>query len=138
MPDAVANSPKQSFLDSLARCQASGDFLHAFYGRFMASSEEIAEKFAETDFDRQTRLLARSLEITAHATAGDSTALRELNQLALTHDRNHYDIKPGWYAYWVDALVATAAEYDPEWSDELEDDWRRLLGYVTRHLSVRY
>ena len=56
-----------SFIASLKRCLARPEFMLDFYGRFMASSDEIREKFAETDFDRQTRVLADSLWVMAVA-----------------------------------------------------------------------
>ena len=46
-------SLKETFLHSLARCEAKHDFIPRFYKRFMASSEEVALKFRFTDFGRQ-------------------------------------------------------------------------------------
>lgn len=131
-------TPKDQFLASLARCQQSPEFLRLFYNRFMTSSEEIQHRFRLTDFDQQVLMLASSLRTSALAIGGDREGLMELNKLALSHDRYHHNAKPEWYDLWLDALVQTAAESDPEWSDDLAHVWRHELGYVIQHMRSRY
>lgn len=130
--------PRVQFLESLSRCQLSPRFLKRFYERFIDISPEIQERFRFTDFDRQVQMLSESLRLCASAIGGDRQGLVELNQRAQTHDRYHHNAKPEWYALWLDALVETAAESDPEWSDELDRTWRHELGYVIRHMQSRY
>jgi hemoglobin-like flavoprotein len=134
----AAEAPKDQFLASLARCQLAPAFLRRFYTRFMSSSEEICHRFRLTDFDRQVLMLAASLRTCALAIGGDREGLTELNTLALSHDRYHHNAKPEWYDLWLEALVQTAAETDPEWSDELDRVWRHELGYVIQHMRSRY
>lgn len=130
--------PKDIFLLSLQRCDAHGRFIDQFYDRFLASSPEIREKFRFTDFTRQRRMLRRSLELVAKATAGDPEGLRDLTERAATHSRSRLDISPAMYDSWMDALLATAAESDPEWTAPIESAWRHVLGIAVHHMTRRY
>ena len=49
------------FEASLKRCEARPDFFDTFYEKFLASSPEVASKFAHTDFGRQKAALRTSL-----------------------------------------------------------------------------
>lgn len=132
------STPRERFLASLRRCQAQDRFLHSFYERFLASSDEVKEKFRGTDFARQTRLLGRTLELSAAATRGEPGARRELAERALSHDRRHLDIRPDLYAVWLDTLILTAREHDPEWTDDTEGAWRHILRFVIDYMARRY
>lgn len=131
-------SPRDRFLESLGRCIDSGDFIATFYDRFLAADPEIREKFRDTDFDRQKRMLERSLLLSAGATTGDADALRELRERARTHDRNHLDIPPRLYELWRSSMTETAREFDHEWSPQIEDAWNRILGHIIRHMTMHY
>jgi hemoglobin-like flavoprotein len=136
--DLVDPGPKDIFLQSLKRCDLRGDFLEQFYERFIASSPDVRDKFVHTDLYRQRRMLRRSLELMARATAGDPEGLRELHDRAETHRRSKLDIAPPLYDLWLDALVSTAGESDPEWTPAIEDAWREILGIAIRHMTRRY
>ncbi len=131
-------TPRERFLASLARCSKSEDFLESFYNRFLASSEEVREKFKHTDFERQHRMLQRSLELCAGATTGEPEALRKLSDLATTHDSQHHDIRPELYDLWLDSMIETAAQFDSVWHDEIEQSWRRILGHLVEHMKRKY
>ena len=131
-------TPKDLFLQSVARCSASEDFIPAFYERFLGTSEEIKKKFRFTDFDQQHKMLLRSLELCAGVTSGDPESLREINERARTHDRDHLNIEPKLYDLWLDAIIATAREFDAKWDDSVEAAWQRILGYVIQHMIRRY
>ena len=65
-------------------------------------------------------MLLRSLQLCAEATAGDPDGLAELTARAETHSRANLDIKPELYGLWLDAVVETVRECDPEWTTEIE------------------
>ena len=114
--------------DSLERCNAGSGFLERFYELFMATSPEIREKFADTDFERQRKALRDSLFLMLSA-AGTTKGLahRELEKLARRHSRAQLDIKPEWYALWLDCLLEAVSEHDPEFSPEIDEAWRDSL-----------
>lgn len=128
------STPKECFLHSVQRCFESKAFLETFYERFMGSSEEIRMKFRFTDLDKQYQMLQRSLELCAGATEGHPESLRELNERAKTHDRDHLNIQPAMYESWMNTLVDTAGEFDPLWDEEIESAWRKTLGFVVDHM----
>ena len=132
-----AGSAKEIFLNSLNRCLESEAFIPTFYERFFSCSDEIREKFRNTNFDRQNRMLARSLRLAAGCIAGEPEALAELADRAETHDRDHLDVRPELYEFWLSAIVATAEEFDPRWRSETGEAWNSVLGYVVKHM-VRY
>lgn len=131
-------TPKEHFINSLHRCSSNDQFVPAFYERFLASSDEIREKFRFTSFERQYKMLQRSLELSAGATDGDSDALAELKERAETHNQHNLNIKPELYDIWLDTLVLTAQEYDSQWSDTVENAWRTILGFAVRRMIANY
>ena len=112
--------------------------MERFYDRFMASSPEVRNKFRGTDLTTQYRVLRRSLELCPAAAAGDQASLGELTTRARTHDRAHLDIRPALYDLWRQALLATAADSDPEWDEETEDVWREALEFALGLMKTHY
>lgn len=133
-----ALTPKDQFLQSLARCMENEKFIPAFYDRFLSTSEEIREKFRFTDFEQQNKMLLRSLRLAAGATAGESEALKELRERAKTHDQYHLNIEPPLYDIWLKAVIETVQEFDEKWDETVEDTWHTILGYVISYMVKRY
>lgn len=129
---------KEIFLQSLDRCSESENFIPSFYDRFLATSDEIREKFKDTDFDKQSQMLLHSLKLAAGATLGESFALREIRERAETHDRHHLDIAPRLYTFWLDSVIETASEYDSQWDETVEESWNTILGHVVKHMTKFY
>jgi len=129
-----------TFIASLKRCLARPEFMLDFYGRFMASSDEIREKFARTDFDRQTRVLADSLWVMTVAAQApkESPAWGDLPRLARLHSRGKLDIRPELYDSWLDCLVEAARQHDPLFSTELEEAWRKTLAVGIAYMRSKY
>jgi hemoglobin-like flavoprotein len=136
----MATSDSETFRASLSRCLADNAFLHDFYELFMAWSPEVREKFKNTEFPRQTRVLADSLFIMAVAAESkeDAIAWKELDRLAEGHSRKGLDIRPELYDGWLDCLIKAASEYDPQFSPGVEEAWRNALGPGIAHLRSRY
>ena len=136
----MATSDSDVFRASLKRCLADNQFLHGFYELLMASSPEVREKFKNTEFPRQTRVLADSLFIMAVAaeSKADAIAWKELDRLAERHSRTGLDIRPDLYGIWLDCLLKVAGRYDDEFSPEIEDAWRNSLAPGIAHLRSRY
>lgn len=122
-PDDIA-----TFNDSLVRCLRGGDFLERFYRLFLASSPEVAAKFAGTDFDRQKRMLRYSLYMMVMAAEGEDEAMEYLQRIAREHGRDGLGVTSEMYDQWLECLLESAAEHDPEWSEETERVWRTIMG----------
>jgi truncated hemoglobin YjbI len=120
-PEALA-----AFHASLARASADPRFLDVFYARFMASSPAIAAIFAGRDMARLKRKLGSSLHVMTLAIDGSPGADMYLDYLAKVHGR--FEITGPMYDGWLDALIETAAECDPEFTGELRAQWREVVG----------
>lgn len=131
-------SPKDCFLQSLGRCATHEGFIRTFYQRLIDSSDEIRQKFAQTDFDRQNELLLKSLNTIAGCIDGDQIAIHELARQATLHNRVHLNIKPQLYIFWQRSLVSTASEFDEQWNQEIELAWKQVLSYVINHMKSQY
>jgi hemoglobin-like flavoprotein len=131
-------TPKEVFFHSVKRCTASPDFIPAFYQRFLSSSDEVKRKFRFTDFEKQHKMLQRSLELCVGATAGEPEALAEMRYRATSHDREHLNIEPRFYESWLETIIATAKDFDEQWNDEVEAAWRTILGHVIGYMSRKY
>ena len=128
------------FVASLKRCLTVPDFLQRFYDRFMASSDEVQKKFSNTDFKTQNRVLAESLFVLAILPQGkpESPIWQEMARLAERHSHADLNIEPRLYDLWLDCLVATAKNCDPDFSPEIETAWRQTLSIGIDYMHKRY
>lgn len=117
--------PAQNVMLSYGRCCASPTFFDDFYQRFLASSPQVRKKFAHTDMAAQQRLLRHGiLNLVMVARGLPATRLRQLGE---SHSRARLDIGPELYASWVDCLLATLAQHDPDFDEALREEWRDVL-----------
>lgn len=123
---------------SYHRCRANESFLDRFYERFLAKSPAIAHKFRHTDFERQKLMLRESLISMLLFNQDVGTARQELERLAARHSRKQLDIAPYMYELWLDSLCETVAEHDPEYTPELEQEWRDAMKAGIKLLISRY
>jgi hemoglobin-like flavoprotein len=129
----------QKARDSLSRCNERPEFLERFYELFMASSPDIRKKFENTDFEVQKQVLRDSLFLMLSAAGTkEGYAHVQLEKLAKRHSHNDLGIKPEWYVLWLDTLLATVAEFDPDYSDEIAAAWRDSMKEGIELLAAGY
>ena len=128
----------EAYVGSLTRCLGIPAFLDRFYEVFLETSPEVAEKFKHTNFARQKVALGQSLYLMVMAAEGGDAAVSYLDRIAERHGRNALDIRPELYQVWLDALVATARELDPEFDDETEAVWREMIRPGIEIMQARY
>lgn len=111
------------FGESVGADASADPFFEAFYRRFL-DDPEIAELFRDTDMRRQAAMLRKSFFHLAgfYVTTSPSG---ELERMARVHHR--LGIGSELYDAWLESLVATAAEFDPEWEELTELAWRLAL-----------
>ena len=128
------------FRRSLHRCLGDPAFLQSFYEAFVGSSEEVREKFKNTDMKRQVRMLENSLYVLAVAVQGgvNSPARSDLPRIAERHSRRDLDIRPELYDLWLASLLETAKRYDPEFTPEIEAAWRDTLAAGIDYMRSHY
>jgi hemoglobin-like flavoprotein len=133
-----ATTVNELFLDSLERCTKSKKFIPTFYNRFISASDDISDKFRHTDFERQNRMLLRSLKLAALAADGHPEGLRDILERAVSHSRQHLNIEPRLYNFWRSALIETSRQFDDQWDDEIEVAWLTILEHVINQMIKHY
>ena len=136
----MASLSVETFLASLKRCLATPAFLESFYERFVGSSEEVREKFRNTDMKHQARVLEDSLYVVANAVLGEENSLARgaLPAVAERHSRRDLDIPPGLFDLWIECLVETARAHDPQFAPAVEVAWRETLTFGADNMRQRY
>lgn len=101
-------------------------FFRRFYENFLASSPRVREKFAETDMERQAAVLQKGLYhlISFYLTKNDNQYLLDI---ALSHGSDNYEIEADLYDLWLDALLKTVEELDPEYDRDLRLAWQIVM-----------
>lgn len=113
---------------SFLRCSKhDNEFFDAFYANLADHIPGVGAMFAETDMQKQNELVRDGIRSLIDYAAGDPDVARELEHLGKLHSQRHLGIQPSMYSGWVDALVQTVEEHDPQISDDLEAAWREVL-----------
>ena len=116
------------FNDSYERCLAKDDFIDRFYVRYVASNEIVAQKFANTDMEKQKKMLKASLlMIMALRLAEPEEAINYFRRIGVMHGRKHHDIGPEFYDLWLTCLMTAVEECDDQYSLEVDTAWREIL-----------
>lgn len=127
------------FNDSLARCLQGDRFFQRFYELFLASSEEVREKFSATDFRKQARMVKSSFYMLVEYLAlGWPECEAYLERIATGHSKRQRDIAPHLYDLWLECLLKAAKECDERYSPQVEAAWRYVMGAGIRFLKARY
>jgi len=127
------------FNDSLARCLRANQFFQRFYELFLASSAEVRDKFRNTDFGKQRRMLQTSFYVLVEYIAmGWPECQAYLERIAAAHSKQGRDIHPGLYDLWLDCLLRTVQACDEQYSTQVEAAWRYMMGAGIAFLKSRY
>lgn len=142
MPPASGTEPNKRdvelFNDSLERCTGGHRFLDRFYELFVASSAEVAAKFANTDFRIQKAAVKSSLYTIMSSIEQKPEGNVHLERIAARHSRNALDIGPHLYDQWLECLVQAVRECDPLFGEEVEQAWRRVMRVGIEFLKSKY
>ena len=129
------------FSNSLSRVEQEeaekGELIDCFYDRFLASSAAIGEKFAKTDMEHQKQMLRDSFKLVLSF----STRRRsdeELEHIARRHGRADLDISPLLYGDWINSLVESVAQLDPEFDRNVSTAWRIVMAPGIEFMKGHY
>jgi hemoglobin-like flavoprotein len=134
----IVKDVTREFNESLDRCLADEAFLDRFYHRLTSSSEEIAEKFRQTDLDRQKAALKTDLFVLLFAHEWNLAGDAYLQGVARRHSSKDLDVRPELYDVWIDCLLQTAADFDPSFGPQVGDAWRQVVGPGIAFLKTAY
>ena len=116
-------SYKRLFGEGVGIEDSADEFFSRFYEKFLRQAE-IATFFANIDMARQTTMLRRSLfQLTSLYVTDIVTP--ELRRIAEVHDK--LDFPTDYYDVWLDCLIETVRETDPECDSATETAWRLAL-----------
>jgi hemoglobin-like flavoprotein len=124
------------FNDSLERCISRPYFLDRFYQTLLRASPEAAEKLRHTDIKKQALMLKASLYMLM--LAGKPEAEAHLTRIASIHSRRGRDIRPELHDVWLDCLIETVREFDPQFDPQIEAAWRRKLRPGIEFIKSKY
>ena len=136
--DSIDQNRIAVFSTSLARCLADPAFITRFYDLFVDTSPEAAEKFRNTNFERQRRAMGTSLYVIVLALEQGEAAMSYLDRVARQHGRNELDIRPELYDAWLRCLIQSVEEYDPLFSEDVETVWREAMQFGIQYMRERY
>src|SRR3990172_1881595 len=124
--------------DSYGRCCAAPDFFACFYRNFFLACPAAKPLFAKTDFQRQHKLLQHAIGLLLVFPLHTPAAQSLLNRVADRHSRRDLGIEPGMYPAFVDSLIRTAGEHDPEFTADTEHAWRQTVAPGVAYMVSRY
>jgi hemoglobin-like flavoprotein len=126
---------------SFDRCTTVPDFLSGFYRRFFEVCPDAKPLFARTDFVRQTTLLRDAiglLLIAPFLSGGETQGPTLLSKVAERHSRRQLNIEPRLYPPFVESLLTTVKETDPEYSPAVEAAWRQAIAKGVDYMQSHY
>lgn len=124
--------------DSYERSLAAPDFVDAFYQRLFERCPEAKPRFAQTDFDRQKKLIHHAFGLLLSFPTGAEGEPTILTRLAERHSRRDLGIDPSFYPPFLESLVDTLRSYDPMFSPEVERAWRMTLSKGVAYMQSRF
>jgi hemoglobin-like flavoprotein len=107
-------------------------FADSFYDRFLARSEDVRKLFQGTDFPVQKRMFTLAILYVSSAYEKPRSG-RVLEQLARRH--RNVGVRPEMFDLWMDCLLETVREFDPEWDETVAETWRAVMAPGLRHLA---
>ncbi|REK16545.1 MAG: globin [Planctomycetota bacterium] len=132
------NAAFEAVLNSYHRCETAGGLFDTFYDVFFAKSPEIPPKFVQTDMERQKQDVMASVLMALRLAGGDAVARKYVSELAESHSRGRHNIKPELYALWLDALCESIKQHDPQYTPELEQQWREAMRPAIELMMAAY
>ena len=72
-------------------------------------------------------MIRMSVRMMVRLGAGEDGTKLAINKLGESHSRRHHNIRQELYGLWLDALCESIAQCDPEYTPELEQQWRDTM-----------
>ena len=112
-------------------------FLDAFYRRFQGASPVVKGKFKHTDMAVQRQMLQESL---LHMCSFFVSKVADDRILDITriHSKTNMNIEPYLYDLWLECLIETVRQYDPEFRQEIELAWRLVMAPGITYMKFHY
>lgn len=113
-------------------------FTDRFYDALLASDVKIRALFHNTDFLEQKKALIDGIYVLIDYSEGGPLGKMSINRLSEKHNRTHMNVPVDLYVFWVDCFIQVLSEKDPEFSPELEKQWRETLKPGIDYIISKY
>lgn len=125
--------------DSFARIEYQTGFSRHFYENLFFLKADLKEYFVDTDFEHQEKALMQGIKVLVnYLKLEDELAKTQLRRLSITHNHNNLKIHPHNYYYWIEALILTLKQKDPQWFDDLEYYWKECISFPIAFMISQY
>lgn len=121
----------------LGRSAEGKNFFDAFYQNFIAASPVVREKFKNTDMKRQRAMLEKSLHYVAYLFTSYEI-YSYIQEIAVLHSRKNLNIQPELYDLWLETLIQTVRDFDPDFDADVELAWRLSLARGIAYMKFMY
>lgn len=112
---------------SFERCCEQADFFICFYRNFFRNCPGVETMFARTDFERQHKLLRHAIGLLLIFPSQPPSEPTILSRVAERHGPADLNIDPDLYPGFVDSLLQTIAEHDPEFNETVQASWSSAI-----------
>ncbi len=123
---------------SFARCFLREDMIVRFLNILVASNDEIAPHFTNTDMSQIKLLLRQGVNCTIMYAQGVYAGKFCMEELRISHNRKHMAINPKYYPFWIKALRQAVSELDPNYTDDLGDLWEEVVTPAIKFMGDGY
>ena len=137
LEDVFEDSYRRVVGDGVGIDEKGSAFFERFYEIFVASSSLVQDKFAETDMEHQVRMLQRSMfhMITFYVSKQEDNYLEHVAEIHSSGQRN---IKPDLYDLWLESLVETVSELDPDFDQSVALAWQLAMAPGIVYMKFHY
>jgi len=117
---------------SLTRCTANPQFLRIFYEHLLDTSPAIKALFDESNMESHMEVVKISLMTMVSSADSDESIEEYLKDIAQKHV--DMDIKPEFFKFWEISLMATIAECDPDYNEQIRRAWKTIISKGINYL----
>ncbi len=113
------------------------EFVDSFMSRLVASSEEIQAIFSHSTGEAlRSGLVLALVHLASYYPHYEPD--HTLEDIAHQHNRHARAIKPHLYDVFLDCMIETVADYDPEYEEQVGDSWRHVLAPGLEYIKSKY
>lgn len=120
-------SALSSVTASARRCLAAPAFHGVFFDDLARRAPGAVALFAGADERILRNFLRNAITLLLMDAAGSPNAADRLDYVRTHHGPDALNVRPEWFAHWVESLMHSVRGVDPEYSAALEASWRRVI-----------
>lgn len=136
--DILERNVIETVQNSYGRCLANGNVIETFYGHFLQSSPEVKEKFKNTDFEQQHKLLKHGINLMIMFADGNVAGKSGMKRIMESHARTRLNIEPRFYQLWKAALLKALGEHDRKFDTDTQKAWNHVLEEGIKYVTQGY